>query len=156
MKGVRKILVAVNNSLDGVREGIRLTGEEKAWLTVLKVFPAYEGELNLTGIKNIREVLVGEQRQTEAAIKELARQERTLIKTRIAHGEIAATIVAVAREERCDLIIMGAQKSNFWVRLFGRNIVEKVVSAAPCPVFVVGHEEEVVAVGNCQPLPAVG
>lgn len=156
MKGVRKILVAVNNSLDGVREGIRLTGEEKAWLTVLKVFPPYEGELNLTGIKNIREVLVGEQRQAVAAITELARQERTLIKTRIAHGAIADSIVAVAREERCDLIIMGAQRSNFWVRLLGNNVVEKVVGTAPCPVFVVGQEEEVVSVGGCQPLAIAG
>lgn len=155
MKGVRKILVAVNHSLDGVREGIRLTGEEKAWLTVLKVFPSYEGELHLTGIKNIREVLEGEQYQTVAAVSALARQERTLVKTRIAHGEIADSIVAVAREERCDLIIMGAQKSNFWLRLLGRNIVEQVVSAAPCPVFVVGHEESI-ALGRFAPLPVAG
>ena len=138
MKGIRKILVAVNGSLDSVREGIRLAEEEKTWLTVLKVLPPYEGDLNLTGVKNIRDVLNADGKTLQDSLKKLAEEERTLIKTRLETGKIDQKIVEVAKEERCDLIIMGGQKVGFLKRLLGLNIVEKVISQAPCPVFVVG------------------
>ncbi len=138
MKGTRKILVALDASLHLVHEGIRLAGEEKSWLTVLKVLPPYEGELHLTGIKNIRDVIDGESEQLSQEVKNIARSERTLIKTRIEQGEIDRKIVEVAREERCDLIVMGRQKVGFWQRITGRNIVEKVIGLAHCPVYVVG------------------
>jgi len=138
MRGIRKILVAVNNSLDGVREGIKLAEDEKTWLTVLKVLPSYEGDLDLTGIKNIKDVINVSGNSVAAEIKQLAATERTLIKTRLETGEIDKKIVEVAQEERCDLIIMGARKTGFFERLFGANIVEKVINQAPCPVFVVG------------------
>ena len=129
MKGIRKILVAVNGSLDSVREGIRL---------VLKVLPPYEGDLNLTGVKNIRDVINADGKTLQDSLKKLAEEERTLIKTRLETGKIDQKIVEVAKEERCDLIIMGGQKVGFLKRLLGLNIVEKVISQAPCPVFVVG------------------
>jgi len=138
MKGIRKILVAVNGSLDSVREGIRLAEEEKTWLTVLKVLPPYEGDLNLTGVKNIRDVINADGKTLQDSLKKLAEEERTLIKTRLETGKIDQKIVEVAKEERCDLIIMGGQKVGFLKRLLGLNIVEKVISQAPCPVFVVG------------------
>lgn len=138
MKGIRKILVTVNNSLDNLRQGVKLAEEEKSWLTVLKVLAPYEGELNLTGIKNLNEVFEGDAGQMTREIKQLAQEERTLIKSRFDSGKIDQTIVKVAREERCDLIIMGAQKSGFLHRLLGGNIVEQVIAQAPCPVFVVG------------------
>ncbi len=138
MKGIRKILVAVNGSLDLVREGIKLAEQEKTWLTVLKVLPPYEGDLNLTGIKNINEVLNVCGDKVSGDVKKLADEERTLIKTRIETGKIDEKIVDVAREERCDLIIMGNQRCGFFKRLFGANIVDKVIAQAPCPIFVVG------------------
>ncbi len=138
MKGIRKILVTVNGSLDTVREGIKLAEDEKTWLTVLKVLPPYEGDLNLTGVKNIRDVINAGDKTMHESIKKLAEEERTLIKTRLETGKIDQKIVEVAKEERCDLIIMGGQKVGFLKRLLGLNIVEKVISQAPCPVFVVG------------------
>lgn len=138
MKGIRKILVTVNGSLDTVRKGIGLAEEEKTWLTVLKVLPPYEGDLHLTGVKNLRDLLSGGGQSIAAEVKQLAKEERTLIKTRLETGKIDEKILEVAREEKCDLIIMGRQKSDFLKRLLGINIVEKVVSQAPCPVYVVG------------------
>jgi len=138
MKGTRKILVALDNSLHLVSEGIRLAGEEKSWLTVLKVLPPYEGELHLTGIKNIRDLIDGERERIDREVKAVARSERAMVKTRIEPGEIDRKIVEVAREENCDLIVMGRQKTGFWQRLTGRNIVEKVIGRADCPVYVVG------------------
>jgi nucleotide-binding universal stress UspA family protein len=60
-----------------------------------------------------------------------------LIKTRIEEGEPHRKIVEAAKEERCDVIIMGAKKRSWLRRLFGDNTVEKVISQAPCPVLVV-------------------
>jgi len=138
MKGIRKALVAVNSSMDVVHHGIRLARDEKTWVTVLKVVPAYDGDIDLTGIKDLADVLGSGGAKAASELKELARFEGALIKTRIEEGDIDKKIVEVAAEERCDIIIMGAQKKSLWNRLIGRNIVERVVSHAPCPVLVVG------------------
>jgi nucleotide-binding universal stress UspA family protein len=43
----------------------------------------------------------------------------------------------VADEERCDLIIMGAPKKNWFRKVFGDHAVEKVIDMAHCHVYVV-------------------
>jgi len=138
MKGYRKALIAVNGSMDVVRHGISLAHEEKTWLTALKVIPPYEGDIDLTGIRNVGDVLGSGAASTLSEIKRIAESEGALIKTRIEHGEVDEKIIAVAAEEKCDVIIMGAQKSGFFKRLIGGNVVERVISGAPCPVLVVG------------------
>ena len=57
MKGYRKVLIAVNGSKEVLRQGLKLAGDEECWVTVVKVIPPYEGDLNLVGIKNIEDVL---------------------------------------------------------------------------------------------------
>lgn len=137
MRGVRKVLVAVNGRLDIINHGIRLARDEKTWVTVLKVIPEYDGDLSLTGIKDIEDVLSSGREGALAGMRELAGREGALIKARVEEGEIDEKIVEVAREERADIIIMGAQKKSFFRSLFGTNVVEKVIGAAPCPVLVV-------------------
>jgi nucleotide-binding universal stress UspA family protein len=138
MKGYRKILIAVNSSTQVVRQGLKLADDERCWVTVVKVVPPADGDLDLTGIKNIGDVLDGGGGETEAQIKEIAKQEGSLIKTRVEVGEAHRKIVEVAEEERCDLIIMGSHRRSWLHRLLGDNVVEKVLSQAPCPVLVVG------------------
>ena|SRR5208283_3982301 len=139
MKGYRKVLIAVNKSIDVLAEGLKLAREEKCWVTVVKVIPGNDGDLNLTGIKNIEEVLDNGASKTVAEINKTAKSERALIKTRLEEGDIYKRIVEVAEEEHCDLIIMGAQKiKKGFKRFFGVNIVEKVIESAPCPVLVLG------------------
>lgn len=138
MKGYRKILIAVNSSTQVVRQGLKLADDERCWVTVVKVVPPADGDLDLTGIKNISDVLDGGGGETEAQIKEIAKQEGSLIKTRVEVGEAHRKIVEVAEEERCDLIIMGSRRRSWLHRLLGDNVVEKVLSQAPCPVLVVG------------------
>lgn len=137
MRGVRKVLVAVNGRLDIINHGIQLAKDEKTWVTVLKVIPEYDGDLSLTGIKNLEDVLASGRGKAVADMREIAQREGALIKARVEEGEIDEKIVEVAREERCDIIIMGAQKKSFFKSLFGMNVVEKVIGAAPCPVLVV-------------------
>ncbi len=138
MRGYRKILIAVNGSLDVLTKGLKLAQDEKTWVTVVKVIPPHDGDLDLTGIKNIADVLDSGVRQTAAAVRSVADAEGALIKTRIEEGDIPSAIVEVAKEERCDVIVLGAQRrKNFIERLFGDQVIEKVISRAPCPVFVV-------------------
>jgi nucleotide-binding universal stress UspA family protein len=138
MKGYRKILIAVNGSKEVLVKGLQLASDEKCWVTVVKVIPPYEGDLNLTGIKNIEDVLDSEGHKVISDINSTAEAEGALIKTRLEEGDVHKKIVEVAEEERCDLIIMGARKRNWIRKIFGDNVVEKVINLAPCPVFVVG------------------
>ena len=138
MKGYRKILIAVNGSHEVIKQGLKLAQDEKCWVTVVKVIPPYEGDLDLTGIKNIEDVLNSQGQKAMSDIKDMANTEGALIKARLEEGEVYKKIIEVAEEERCDLIIMGAQKLNVIKKLLGGNIVEKVINNAPCPVLIVG------------------
>ena len=139
MKGYRKVLIAMNGSTSVVKEGIKMAQDEKTWVTVLKVIPANEGELNLTGIKNLEDVLDSGAQKVLAAARRTADSEGALIRTRLEEGTPAEKIVEVASEERCDVIILGAKQKKSWLgRFFGDHVIENVIRQAPCPVFVVG------------------
>jgi nucleotide-binding universal stress UspA family protein len=139
MKGYRKVLIAMNGSTDVVQEGIKMAQDEKTWVTVLKVIPANEGDLNLTGIKNLEDVLDSGAQKALAEARRTADTEGALIRTRLEEGTPAEKIVEVAAEERCDVIILGAKKQKGWLgRFFGDHVIENVIRLAPCPVFVVG------------------
>jgi len=139
MKGYRKVLIAMNGSTDVVNEGIKMAQDEKTWVTVLKVIPEYEGDLNLTGIKNLNDVLDSGAQKALAGARSVAEAAGALIKTRLEEGTPAEKIVEVAAEERCDVIILGAKQKKGWLdRFFGDHVIENVIRQAPCPVFVVG------------------
>jgi nucleotide-binding universal stress UspA family protein len=139
MKGYRKVLIALNGSKEVLRQGIKLAQDEKTWITVIKVVQPYEGDLNLTGIKNLHDVLDDGGAKALSDASKLAETEGALIKTRLEQGDVPDRIVEVAEEEKCDLIIMGSKKKKgILSRLFGDHIVEKVIDRAPCPVYVVG------------------
>jgi nucleotide-binding universal stress UspA family protein len=138
MKGYRKVLIAVNGSKEVLTKGLDLASDEKCWVTVVKVVPSYEGDLDLVGIKNVGDVLKCNGSREVSEIKEIADARGALIKTRLEEGDVPKKIVEVAEEEQCDLIVMGARKRRWLRKLFGDNVVEKVISQAPCPVLVVG------------------
>lgn len=139
MRGFRKVLIAVNGSKEVLRQGINLAKDEKTWITVVKVVQPYDGDLDLTGIKNIEDVLDDSGSKAVVEIQRIADAEGALVKTRLETGDVPQRIVEVAAEEKCDLIIMGSKKKKgILSRLFGDHVVEKVINSAPCPVYVVG------------------
>ncbi|MBS1232416.1 MAG: hypothetical protein H6R42_70 [Nitrospirae bacterium] len=137
MKGYRKVLIAVNGSKKVLVEGLRLARDEKCWVTVVKVLPPNEGALDLTGVKNIEDVLSSDGATSVSEFNGIAKSEGMLIKTRLEEGDVHEKIIQVAEEERCDIIIMGAKKRNWLKKIFGDKVVEKVIHQAPCPVLVV-------------------
>jgi nucleotide-binding universal stress UspA family protein len=139
MKGYRKVLIALNGSKEVLEQGIRLAQDEKTWITVVKVVQPFDGDLNLTGIKNLNDVLDDGGAAAVREINKTAEAEGALVKTRLEQGDVPQRIVEVAEEEKCDLIIMGSKKKKgILSRLFGDHVVEKVIDRASCPVFVVG------------------
>ena len=138
MRGFRKVLIALNGSKEVLHTGIQLARDEKTWVTVVKVIQPFDGNLDLTGIKNLEDVLDDGGAQALADVRAMADAEGALIKTRLEQGDVPQTILEVAEEERCDLIIMGSKKKKGWFsKLFGDHVVEKVIRQAHCPVFVV-------------------
>lgn len=137
MKGFKKILIAVNGSKDLLKQGLKLAGDEGCWVTVVKVIPPYEGDLNLVGIKNIQQVLNGEGEHAIKEINELAKTEGYLVKARLEEGKIHEKIVEVAEDERCDIIIMGRKPKKGLMKYIGGRVLKKVTELAPCPVLVV-------------------
>ena len=137
MNNCRKVLVAVNGSKDVFIKGLRLIDSEPCWVTVVKVNPPYEGDLNLVGVRNIKSVLDGGYESIVAQIRDIARSEGIPVKVRIEVGDIDKKIVEVAEEEHCDLIIMGAGSQNSIKKFFLGNLLDEVAHQAPCPVLVV-------------------
>jgi nucleotide-binding universal stress UspA family protein len=138
MKGYRKVLIALNGHQEVLAQGIKMAQDEKTWLTVVKVIQPFDGELDLTGIKNLDDVLDDGGAEALSMVRRSAEAEGVLVKTRLEQGDVPQRIVEVAEEEKCDLIIMGSKKKKgILSRLFGDHIVEKVIDRAPCPVYVV-------------------
>jgi nucleotide-binding universal stress UspA family protein len=138
MKGYRKVLIALNGHKEVLTQGIKLAQDEKTWITVVKVVQPFDGDLNLTGIKNLDDVLDDGGNAALAEVRKAAQAEGVMIKTRLEEGDVPQRIVEVAEEEHCDLIIMGSKKKKgIFSRFFGDHIVEKVIDQAPCPVYVV-------------------
>src|SRR6266498_5720693 len=121
MKGYRKVLIAVNGSKNVLAEGLKLAGDEKCWVTVVKVIPPFEGDINLTGIKNIEDILNSDSRKEISEMNAAADKEGALIKTRVETGDVHKKILEVAEEERCDVIIMGKKKQRLITKIFGDN-----------------------------------
>lgn len=140
MKGYRKILIATNGSRAALTQGLKLAQDEKCWVTVVKVIPENEGDLDLTGIRNIGDAINGGAQREISAIREIAQNEKMLVKTRLEEGNVSEKIVEVAEDENCDLIVMGSGRKGWFKRIFAEKIVEKVIDLAPCPVLVVGAQ----------------
>jgi universal stress protein A len=56
------------------------------------------------------------------------------VERQVAHGLAADTIVQVAKENHCDLIVLGTHGREGLARLFYGNVADSVTRAAPCPV----------------------
>jgi nucleotide-binding universal stress UspA family protein len=52
----------------------------------------------------------------------------------VAHGMVAEAIVQVAKEQQCDLIVLGTHGRKGLTRLFDGNVADNVTRSAPCPV----------------------
>lgn len=89
---------------------------------------------------------IGEKRQkaADAKIEEIAaklRAEGIDVETRITLGSAFVDIVAAARKDKVDLIILSTHGWGFIKHVLMGSTAERVVRKAPCPVLTVRKEE---------------
>ncbi len=57
-------------------------------------------------------------------------------------GTPFSEIISIAREEQCDLIVLGTHGRTGLAHMLMGSVAEKVVRKAPCPVLTVKHPEQ--------------
>ena len=140
MARYRKILVAVDgseSSRNALRQAFRLAVDEKCWITVTSVIPPYTGDLDLTGVGDIRASLA---RPCEEALREanrIAEEERALIKTVCEEGETYERIVDLADAENCGIIVMGRRGADRFERALMGSVTARVIGHTQRDVLVV-------------------
>ena len=136
----RKLLVAIDGSgpsLHALNESFRFAAHEKCWITVSSVVPAYEGDLELISITDIRSVMRQPCEKALAEATEMAKKSGALIKTVCEEGEVYERILDLAEAENCTLIIMGRTgQHSLEHRLIG-NVTARVIGYSGIDVLVV-------------------
>jgi nucleotide-binding universal stress UspA family protein len=136
MNSYRKILIVMDESKEVLRQGIRLARDEKARVTVLKMMGPWEGDLPLTDVKRLH-ALLGDDSPLSADIAD---------NIRVLSGYSTDSILELAEEEQCDLIMMATRKKKGILgRIFGDYTLKKVMGHVACPVYVIGS--------SCEPMP---
>jgi len=128
----RKILVGFDGSLsskNALRQAIKFARQEKCWIKALAVAPSYEGELELVGVRNMKEALRGPAERLLKEALEIAEAERASIMTGVEEGPPHERIVEVAQTENCDLIVVGRM---------GRGPLERTLLGSTA-ARVIGH-----------------
>ena len=140
MAKYRKILVAYDGS-SSARNALSLASqlarEDKSWIKVLAVVPPYQGDLELIGVSDIKEAIIGPGQELLAEARQLADREGVNILTNLEQGEPYEQIVHVAEEENCDLIIMGRRGKGKMERALIGSVTARVIGHTAKDVLVI-------------------
>jgi len=140
MSKYQKILVAYDGSpsaQSALALASQMAREDKSWIKVLAVVPTYQGDLDLIGVSNIKEVLAGPGERLLAEARKIAEKEQVHILTNLQQGEPYEQIVQVAEEENCDLIIVGRRSSTDLERDLIGSVTARVIGYTRKDVLVV-------------------
>lgn len=140
MPKYKKILVAFDgseSSQNALRQAIRLARTEKCWVKVVSVVPSYEGDIYLTGVKDIEAAIKGPAEKLLAEAREIASAEGVSVITNVQQGEAYERIVDVAESENCDLIVMGRKGHSSIEKAFIGCVTERVIGHTHSDVLVV-------------------
>ncbi len=139
----KKILVAYDGSVssrNAFKQAIRLAESEKSWMKVVAVVPSYEGELDITAVRNLREVLRGPGEKLLKEAAEIAKAEGAVVVTNLEQGEPYERIIDVAESENCDLIVMGRRGLRRLERAFMGSVTARVIGHSRKDVLVVPRD----------------
>lgn len=136
----RKILVALDgseSSRNALLQSFALARDEKSWLIAATVVPAFDGDLELVGIVDVRAALRKPGETILAAARALAESERVPLKTVLEEGEAWSLLTELAAEERCDLIVMGRRGLRRLERVMMGSVTARVIGHTDRDVLVV-------------------
>lgn len=125
-----KLIVAMDGSeasKNALRQSFKLAFDEKKWITVVAIDPPYQGDLELVGVSNIKDMLKGKGREILEEAQKIAEDENASIKTRLEEGEPFEKIVKIAEEEKCELIVMGRRGLSSFERTLMGSVTAKVI-----------------------------
>lgn len=129
-------------------------GSEEAWRLARRVAAMSGGELVLTHVltetplyrespfamPSVRQVFESARRWVEATLEDWvakARAEGVSARTALRSGVAYEEIVALATDERADLIVIGTHGRGGVDRALLGSVADRVVRLAPCPVLTV-------------------
>jgi nucleotide-binding universal stress UspA family protein len=141
-----RLLVAFDgseSSRNALRQAIRLAIKEGAFLKVITVTPGYEGELDLTGIRDVKGLLEGPARKLLEEAGEIAAAEGFGVETAVEEGTIHERIVETAEKENFDLIIVGRRGLSRLERMLMGSVTSRVIGSARKDVLVVPRDSEI-------------
>jgi nucleotide-binding universal stress UspA family protein len=117
-----------------------LASDEKCWVRVVTVVPPFEGELELTGVADVREAVLRPARALVARAEAIAAESGAQLKASIEEGEVSQRVAAVAAAERCGLIVLGRRGMTRLERAMVGSVTARVVGHSPVDVLVVPRD----------------
>ncbi|KAF0146077.1 MAG: UspA domain-containing protein [Nitrospirae bacterium] len=136
----KKILVAFDGSESGTNallQAFRLANDEECWITVATVVPAYDGDIDLTGVTDIHAALRRTGEEILSRANGIAKKEGALIKTVLEEGESSERLVALAESENCGIIVMGRRGVSRFERSLIGSVAARVIGHSGKDVLVV-------------------
>jgi nucleotide-binding universal stress UspA family protein len=138
------VLIATDGSPTAVNAARHAQALAPRRVTLLTVLTSLPGE-DIDEFDEPGSTLEEQARQWEVEIREANRElTRTgavvstpHVERRIEAGDVAPTVVRVARELGVDVVVLGADERRRRRRRWRRSVAECVVRDAPCSVFVV-------------------
>ena len=143
MAKYRKILAAFDGSdsaRNALRQAIELARTERSWIKLLAVVPDYEGDAELVGVDEIREVIKGPIKALLDEALEMIRAAGLPVLSDIDQGEAYHKIVDVSEDESCDLIVMGRKGRHRIEKMLMGSVTSQVVSTSSRDVLIVPHD----------------
>ena len=153
MSNITTILCPIDFSASSAAtlgEACQVARDRKARLIALYVAP----KAVVSHLKKVSELSPEEAREKLwEAIHQPYPEEATLdVEHRLEEGDPLQGILRVARESRCELIVLGMHPKSGWTGWLLGGMAEKVIRDAPCSVLVV--KEATVAESQKQPSEA--
>ena len=143
----QRILIATDGSElseKAIRSGLQLAALTGAKVTVLKAVPKYPRDyfeggviVSVADIKRIEKQWVATAQQELDAISQRASQQKIKVKTVVVKSDlIAEAIVATAKKQGCDLIVMASHGRKGIKRLLLGSETQHVLTQSTIPVLV--------------------
>lgn len=143
----KKILVAYDGSAsakNALIQAIKIAEAEGSWLKILSVAPTYEGDLDITGVRDIKEALRGPAKKFISEAKAIAEKSGApTVITNIEEGDPSEKIVSVAEEENCDLIVMGRRGLGRLERVLVGSVTARVIGFSKKDIIVVPQDSKI-------------
>ena len=154
--GLSKILVPIDESKPSIKAlelAIDLATRYESEICLVSIIPTYQlchwltvsGGIFCSDAMFVPSVIM---REMEKESKSLLISALTLVQSAgiesyaiIGKGYPANEIVRIAKEEEVDLIVIGSNKPNIFVRLLFGSISQAVARKASCPVLIVKREK---------------